>query len=255
MEPSVVVGVLWLLFGGTHIGLATRRVRGTIVARLGEHGFTAIFSLVASVSFAVLVGGYATVRGDGAAGIGLGGSAPIRLALVVVIAAGVALALASLVYYPGSTYALFRTASRPEPRGLERITRHPFFVGVALLGVAHALLATRLVGMVFFSFLAVFALLGAHHQDAKLLAERGPSHASFLARSSTVPFAAILAGRQGLVLRELPFGALAGGVAAAWALRQVHSAILSHGGAYVIAGVVGGGFVAGLQSWRRAPGK
>src|SRR5439155_441468 len=34
------------------------------------------------------------------------------------------------------------------PRGVERVTRHPFFVGVALLASAHVLFATRLVGVV-----------------------------------------------------------------------------------------------------------
>ena len=47
MEPALVVAVLWMLFGGTHIGLATRRVRAALVARLGEGGFTALFSAVA----------------------------------------------------------------------------------------------------------------------------------------------------------------------------------------------------------------
>src|SRR3989442_15832401 len=59
MEPALVVAVLWMLFGGTHIGLATRRVRAALVARLGEGGFTALFSAVASVSFAAAIAYYA----------------------------------------------------------------------------------------------------------------------------------------------------------------------------------------------------
>src|SRR5437899_13047458 len=54
------------------------------------------------------------------------------------------------------------------PRGVERVTRHPFFVGVALLASAHVLLATRLVGAVFFAGLAALAILGAWHQDRTL---------------------------------------------------------------------------------------
>ena len=53
------------------------------------------------------------------------------------------------------------------------MTRHPFFVGVALLASAHVLLATRLVGAVFFAGLAALAILGARHQDRKILARRG----------------------------------------------------------------------------------
>ena len=52
LEPAVTTALLWLVFAGTHIGLTTRRVRGALVARLGEGGFTALFSVVASVAFA-----------------------------------------------------------------------------------------------------------------------------------------------------------------------------------------------------------
>ena len=53
-NPVLAVALLWLVFGGLHIGLTTRRVRAALVARLGEHGFTAFFSVIASVSFAMV---------------------------------------------------------------------------------------------------------------------------------------------------------------------------------------------------------
>jgi hypothetical protein len=67
----LAVAGLWLLFGGTHIGLATRPVRSRLVARFGEAGFTAIFYLVAALSFAWLISYYAAHRFDGAAGLDL----------------------------------------------------------------------------------------------------------------------------------------------------------------------------------------
>ena len=45
MASVLGVTALWLVFGGTHIGLATRRVRDGLVSRLGERGFVALFSL------------------------------------------------------------------------------------------------------------------------------------------------------------------------------------------------------------------
>ena len=47
MEPALGVALLWAVFGGTHIGLATMPLRGRLVARLGEIGFTALFFLEA----------------------------------------------------------------------------------------------------------------------------------------------------------------------------------------------------------------
>lgn len=205
MSPASTVGLLWLAFGGTHVGLATRATRARLVGRLGEIGFTVVYSAIAVVAFVALVGTYGTVRDDGAAGIAAGGW--LRIVLMGVVAAGVALAIAGIVPYPSSSYALFRSTLREEPRGLERITRHPFFAGTALIGVGHALLATRLVGTVFFAGLATLSIAGAVHQDRKLLAARGPSHAAFMAPTSPLPFAAIAAGRQRIAARELPVSA------------------------------------------------
>src|SRR5437016_3092708 len=146
--------------------------------------------------------------------------------------------------------ALFHQAVRA-PRGIERVTRHALFVGVALLGAAHALLATRLVGTVLMGGLAVVAGAGAWHQDRKLLRQRGEPYAAYLEATSAVPFGAIVAGRQRLAWSELPAGALALGVVLSVVLRTVHGSIFAHGGGWVIAVVVGGAALLGVQSARR----
>lgn len=181
---------------------------------------------------------------------------------MAVVGAGVVLIAASMVVYPRSPMALLgaaRVAGWPRafnqtvraPRGIERVTRHGLFVGVALLGAAHALLATRLVGAVMMGGLALFAVIGAWHQDRKLLRQHGEPYAAYLEATSTVPFAAIVAGRQRLAWGELPLGALALGIALAVVLRTVHESIFAHGGAWVIAAVLGGATLAGVRSARR----
>lgn len=249
MEPAIAVALLWVLFAGTHVGLATRRVRAALVARLGEWGFVIVFSAVASVAFAALVHVYAITRFTGIGGPALGAHGGVRIGLVAATVGGLILAVTSLVGYPGSAYAVGST--RPiRPRGLERITRHPFFVGTAMMATAHGLLASRLVGSVFFTGLALLSLAGAWHQDRKLRARLGPPFASFLEATSVVPFAAIAAGRQRLVARELPWWSLAGSAGVALVLARVHDAIFAAGGAWVIGVVVGGAWVFVLQDWR-----
>src|SRR5262249_55955835 len=179
---------------------------------LGEQGYMLVFSLVAAVSFTALVRFYAAHRLDGPAGLALGSMPLLRGLLMAAIVAGFALAAASLVVYPRSPMAVFSDGAG-SPRGLERIPRHSFFVAVTLIGVAHALLATHLVGTIFAAGFAVLGLAGGWHQDRKLLRLRGESYAAYLAATSTVPFAAIVSGRQRLVWRELPFGSLVAGVA------------------------------------------
>ena len=155
--------------------------------------------------------------------------------------------IGSLSVYSGSPMALFATTVGP-PRGIERISRHSFFVGVMLWSGAHALLSSSLVASEFFAGLALLAGLGSRHQDRKLLRRYGESYADYLAQSSTLPFAAILAGRQQLVWSELPWLAMAFGLVATYALREVHGQIFSAGGAWIIAFTLGGAALATLQS-------
>ncbi len=250
MEPAVGVTLFWLLFGATHIGLATRPLRTWLVARLGEHGFTNVFYAVAAPAFALLLRYTAVHRFEGAPGLGLVVAPPVRAVLIATIAVGVVLLVAGVLVFPLSPMTRQRTGPLA-PHGLERITRHAFFIGVGLLGLAHTLLATRLVGTVFFGWLTLFVAVGAWHQDKKLLRLLGQPYRDYLRVTSALPFAAILAGRQRLVWRELPIGALVAGVAVAFGLRAVHESILAPDGLWVIAVAVGGALVFLVQDRRR----
>ncbi len=251
MDPAFGVAMLALLFLGTHVGLLTRAARVPLVARLGEHGFVAAYSLVAALTFAAVVTYYAAHRYEGAAGIAAAAVPLVRELLMGIVAAGTALAAAGLMAYPRLPVALFGQPIR-EPYGIERVTRHPFFVGTAMIGLAHVLLAQHLAGAVLMGALALLSLAGARHQDARHLAARGRPYADYLAATSMLPFAAILAGRQRLVWRELPFGSLAVGVAVAVLLRLVHTSLFANEGLWIVLAVVGGAAVASTQTWLRA---
>jgi len=250
MEPALRVALVSLLFAATHVGLASLPVRRRLVARCGRRGFTWLFAAVASVCWALAVSTYAGVQHDGAPGLALGRFEAARWLLVGANVLGVVLMTSAFAGYDRSPYALAGEDVR-EPYGLGRVTRHPFFVGVVLLGGAHALLATRLVGAVVMGGLALVAGVGAWHQDRKLLALRGAPYAEYLAATSAVPFAAILAGRQRLVWSELPVVLPLVGLALAWGLRTVHASLFARGGAYVIGAVVGGALVILVGEWRR----
>ena len=277
MQPALALAVLLALFGVTHIGLASHRVREPMEQRLGAWRFSLLFSLIAALSFSALVTYYARHRFEGVAGPGIWllhgdlGSDPVgsdatatgqpgqwfpilvslaRWSLMTIVGAGVVLIVCGLASYPRSAHALFQHET-PAPYGIARITRHPFLVGLALFALAHALLATRLVGTVFAIGLGAVALLGARHQDAKLLARRGAPYASYLQATSTIPFAAIRQGRQRVVWKELSAGIVATGIALSLALRAVHGDIFSHGGILVIGAVLGGAFLETVGAWQR----
>jgi uncharacterized membrane protein len=251
MEPSIAVALLGILFGATHIGLASVRLRSRFVARLGALGFTLLFSLIAALIFSLLVHTYADHRFDGLPGPDLGSFTALRGLAMLAIGAGLMLIGGCIVTYPQTPMLLFAQSVDP-PRGLERITRHPFFAGFTLLALAHVLLATHLVGVAFFGSLALLAMAGAKHQDAKLLALRGSPYAEYLSATSTFPFGAVVGGRQRIVWSELPVGALALGFALTLILWFVHDSILAHGGAWVIGVLVGGAAIATLRAWHRS---
>ncbi len=251
MEPALGVALLWTLFAGTHIGLGSPGVRAALVSRLGNWGFAWLFSLVAAVCFALLVHYYAVHRFEGAPGLGAGGAIGWLAASAIALGLTLALSLAS-GSEPATTTVLIRGGWLKPPRGLERITRHPFFVGMALLGAGHVLVAPHLTSVVFFGGLAVFSLVGASFQDRKLAAVLGEPYRKHMAETSTLPFAAVIAGRQRIVAGELPWLGLGVAFGIALLLRQVHGSIFARDGLYVIATVLGGAGFAMFQTWRSA---
>jgi len=254
MTPVDGVLLRWALFAGTHIGLGTTRVRAALVARLGERGFAVLFSVLAALTFTPLVRFYAAHRFEGPPGVAAADVPLLRWPLAQTALAGATLGSAALVAFRPSTMTPFG-ARVPEVRGLDRITRHPFFVGVAMLGAAHALLATRLVGTAWFGCLTAFTVVGMRLQDRKLLRARGPAYARWLDATSATPFAALVAGRQTLPRWDVPWGPLAGGVVAALALRAAHPDILARDGLWVVIAVVGGAAVILLRGFRTTRGR
>jgi uncharacterized membrane protein len=192
------------------------------------------------VLFAPLVLYYGAHRFEGAPGLALGAHPLARAALEAAVAGGVVLMGASFASYHGSPYAVLGVSPRRQPRGLERVTRHAFFMGLGVFALAHMLLATRLVGAAFMAGFALLAIGGAAVQDRKLLASRGEPFAAYLAETSATPMAAILSGRQRLVWGELPVGGLAMGAGIAFALRSFHDGIFAWGGALFLGATFGG---------------
>lgn len=179
----------------------------------------------------------------------------LRWPLIVLSTLGVVCAVASLFGYSSSAYAVGAPGQKAEPRGFERVTRHGFMVALAMTALAHSLLATHLTGTVFFAALAIFPVLGSMHQDAGLRARNPELHGAFVARTSLIPFAAILSGCNRLVLSELRPAAFAVGLLAAFALRQVHPYIFADGGIHAFAAVLAGASVVAAEDaigqWNR----
>jgi uncharacterized membrane protein len=203
------------LFPATHILLSHGRIRAALVAVLRPRGFRVLYGAVALVTL-----GAAAVAYWGHAQTG-----PRLWQLPPGVALGVAAPLTALAFF-----LLFQSLATPSPagmiparkelRGVLRITRHPMNIGLAAWGLAHVVASGFLSEVAFFGGFVVLGLLGAYHQDRRLLRDRGEGYRAFVAATSVLPFAAVLQRRTPLAAHELnlPMAivALVVGAAAMW---------------------------------------
>ncbi|MGB3052545.1 MAG: NnrU family protein [Polyangiales bacterium] len=251
MQEGLVTALLWLLFGGSHVVLSIPAIRTRMVARLGEAGFILVYSLLAIGTFGALVHYVALHRFAEPQASLLVTIPPVRGALIALSVIGFSLFVAAVLVYPRLPMATFRHRVMPV-RGIQQLTRHPFFSGIAIWAASHALLAPSTVTFVFFIGVVVLSFVGGLHQDRRLGAELGEPYLAYVAATSFWPLVAVITKRQTINWREQPWFAYGVGIGASLGLYEVHADIFSHGGAYVIAVVSIGSILAILSSRARA---
>ena len=195
MAFLLLAALLWV---GVHVGISGTALRGRIVARLGETGFTIAFSLVSFAAIAMLVRAWQGAE-----------TAPIWFAAVWLrwVIAGLMLPVfvvftCSLAGNPtaqGGGGLLARG-----PRGIQRVTRHPMLCAFAAWAGLHILGNGDTAAIVFFGAFLVTALAGMPSIDAKMARRHPDAWPGFAAATSILPFGAILAGRNRFVPAEIP---------------------------------------------------
>ena len=222
MKESFIVLLWWLLFGGSHIALSSPRLRPRLVARLGERPFQGFYSLVAFATLVPLFGYYFRHKHAGPQLWRTFG--PYLLARdlnLIFMALAFVLLISGLISRPPSAML---SSSTPEPYGLTRITRHPTFAAFFLFGLAHCLVNGSLGDLIFFGGFAVFAWIGAYHQDTRKVVEV-PGYAEFKAATSFLPFAAIINKKQPLNLSELRWGVVLVALVVFYVVRAYHPSL------------------------------
>jgi uncharacterized membrane protein len=229
------------------VGLTLRPVRQRLVRGLGETGFIVVYSVFAILTFAALVHYVALHRSGDSQAWFFASIPPVRGALIALSLAGFSLFITAALVYPRLPMATFRHRVMPV-RGVQQITRHPFFSGIAMWATAHALLALSTATFVFFLGMILLAFAGGMHQDRRLIQEMGEPYGAYVAATSFWPLVAVVTKRQKIAWREQPWLGYGAGVAASLSLYQVHDHIFDRGGAYVIVVVSVGSVVAILQA-------
>jgi uncharacterized membrane protein len=188
-----------------HFGVSGTALRDKLVALIGEGTYRGAFSLASLIGLVWMTYAYhhAPTIALWVQPLAL---RPVAFALVFVAFLFVGIGLATP--NPTSVGADAQLARGADMvRGMVRITRHPFLWGVALWALVHLVMNGDLASVILFGALLVLALGGTLAIDAKRRRKLGEAWARFAQRSSSVPFAAILAGRNelGAALREIGF--------------------------------------------------
>jgi uncharacterized membrane protein len=200
LVPSHFVILGWLLgFAIVHSGLAS--LRPWAETKIGARAFRVIFAL-ASLGIAVpMMIYFFNHRYDGAQLWDLQGVPGLKVAIATLSA------ISFFFLYP-ATFNLLEIAAIQKPEvhlfetGIIRISRHPQMVGQVIWCFAHLLWLGTSFMLVTCAGLVAHHLFAVWNGDRRWLAKHGATFAEAKARTSVVPFVAIVQGRQELVWGE-----------------------------------------------------
>lgn len=207
--------VLAFVFG--HVVLSSSRVRAPLIARLGENGYGGAYSLVILCVFGWMVAEWVWApyvelfRPPGWTRWIPNVVMPISYTLLV---AGYTI--------KSPTVAGMASAAAAGPSGWTRITRHPALWGFALWGLSHLPANGDLRSLLLMGGIAVLAVLGMAHIDARRRASGGQAWAAFERQTSVIPFAAIARGGAWPTFSELGWWRIALGIVGWGAMLHLH---------------------------------
>jgi len=196
-------------------------LRPAMVRALGEKGFPGVYSLIVALFFAWMLYAYST-----APYVALWGDPLWARHLLLVVMLPAVLLFVISVTAPNPTMG---------PQGVEKllagsatgaITRHPMLWAFALWALGHMIANGDAATVILTGGILLLALGGAGAIDWKKRKALGPAYAAYMARTSFVPFAAVIGGRAKLDLKAIGLWRIALGVAAYFAILFSHGWII-----------------------------
>ncbi len=199
MQSHYIILALLLGFAIAHSGLAALRSWGE--EKIGARLYRVLFALV-SIPFAtVLIIYFFNHRYDGVQLWQVQGVVGVKETVWILSA------ISFLFLYPATfnlleVVAVFKPQVRIYETGIMRITRHPQMVGQLIWCVAHTLWLGTTFTLVTSIGLMLHHLFAVWHGDYRLTQRYGKDFEDVKARTSIVPFLAVVDGRQELKLTE-----------------------------------------------------
>lgn len=199
-----------LFFIAVHIGVAGTTLRDRLVAAIGDKAYMIAFSLASIGGIAWLIIAY-----NAADYVPIWGQPNWwKLVADILMLPAFMLVVIGLATPNPTAIAQEKLASQP-PRGIVRVTRHPFLIGVTLWATLHLVANGDLASLLFFGALLIVALAGPPSIDAKRRRKLGPAAwDAFARRTSILPFGAMAAGRNTLDIGQIGWWRIGLGVLA-----------------------------------------
>jgi uncharacterized membrane protein len=195
MTILAIAAATWVLL---HV-LVAGALRPALVARLGEHPFRGLFSVLSAVSLGFLIWAY---RGTPFVPLWDFGIGALHLAKLLVFIAVFLLVGSLTPRNPNLAGADFMLKDQLPAEGMIRVTRHPMLWAFTFWAIAHLLANGHLAALLLFGAILVTALNGMYSIDRKQRRRHGAAWDAFAAKTSLVPFLAIIQGRNQFVFRE-----------------------------------------------------
>jgi uncharacterized membrane protein len=210
-------------FVGTHL-LMSHPLRAAFVARLGERGFAGVYSLVAAVTLVWMIVAWRRMPDPSPLYV-----APLwwwPIASAIMLLASILL-VGSLIGNPAFPHPGAAPREIPPPRGVFAITRHPMNLSFMTWAAVHVSISGSARNLIVAGGIFILALAGSIGQDRKKAKLIGEPWRQWQARTSFVPFAALLQGRASWRSAMPGWIALIGGAILWAAATSYHAPLVS----------------------------
>jgi uncharacterized membrane protein len=187
------------LFVGIHLGISGTKLRDVITGAIGENPYRGLFAITSLGAVVWMCIAYNQASISPANTVLFDAGQGFRNFGIVIVGFALLLAL------PGVMRGNPTSAGQDKAQvgGMLRITRHPFLIGATLWSGFHLIGSGSLAATILFATFFIVATLGMPAIDAKVRRKRPEDWKKISAQTSIIPFAAIIAGRNRFVAREI----------------------------------------------------
>jgi uncharacterized membrane protein len=232
VSTSVGLAFATLAFVGTHL-LLSHPLRAMLIARVGERAFLGLYSLVALATLGWMIFAWRAIPDPSPLYV-----APLwwwPFASAIMLVASIFL-VGSLVGNPALPHPGAQPRDIPPPKGVFAITRHPMNVSFMTWALVHVSISGSARNLIVAGGIFLLALVGSLGQDRKKARLIGEPWRQWQARTSFVPFAALLQDRVQWRAAFPGWIALGGGLLLWAAATSYHAPLVSPLGDLLYAG-------------------